>query len=403
MERKNLDFEEKFLLLLYFSKDNNTLITRAMKLMFLFEKIFEIKTENELEFIAYDLGPFAKDFQIYITPLITEELVAYREFCDSNLNYISESYYKKYFFNEKRKGEIKTILENEYLYNKYYKNPIKLIKFLTEFYNQAHSRDLIQLCYFIEPEFAQNSVIDEEVEYYNRSYNQKFILKAVLFLSENHLLKLFRNLEGVLKIFNIRGDNIEKENFRLFLEEHLNAVRNKSGININKAIEIIDNISIRDQNKTYKFLKFKLLEIYSLINEEEINLGTIRLLLHYFFKSLTLQWALNENNMKKFRNIIKELKKKIQLISIKDDQPPLSIDYSLLKKELENDFQKKTIKKIKDRNEVGIQKEELEYKGDFLIDKKNFPNIFEEFSEEELEELNPSEDNKDLVGTSSEI
>jgi len=399
----NLDFEEKFLLMLYFSEENNTLITRAMKLMFLFEQIFEIKSENELEFIAYDLGPFAKNFQINITPLITEELVGYREYCDSNLNYISESYYKEYFLNEKRKGEIKTILEKEYIPKKNYKYPIELIKFLTEIYTKTHLKDLIQLCYFLEPEFAQNSVIDEEVEYYNRSYNQKFILKAIFLLNENHLLKLFRNIEGALKIFDIKGNSIEKENFSLFVQEHLIPFRKESVINLNKVIETIDNISIRDPNKTYKFLKFRLLEIYSLINEEEINLRTIRLLLHYFFKSLTLQWPLNENNMKKFRNIIKDLKKNIQLISIKDDQPPLSIDYPLLKKELENEFQKKTIKKIKDRNEVGIQKEELGYKGDFLIDKKNLPNIFEEFSEEELEELISSEDTEDLADTPSEI
>ena len=173
--------------------------------------------------------------------------------------------------------------------------------------------------------------------------------------------------------------------------------------NLNKVIQTIDNISIHDPNKTYKFLKFRLLEIYSLIDEEKINIRTIRLLLHYFFKSLTLQWPLNENNMKKFRIIIKDLKENIQLISIKDDQPPLSIDYPLLKKELENEFQKKTIKKNIDRNEVAIQKEEIEYKGDFLIDKKDLSNIYEEFSEEEMEELISSEDTEDLAGTPSEI
>ena len=132
MESINLDFEEKFLLMLYFSEENNSLITRAMKLMFLFEQIFDIKGENELEFIAYDLGPFAKNFQINITPLITEELIGYREFCDSNLNYISESYYKEYFLTEKRKVEIKTVLEKEYIKKKNYKYPIELIKFLAQ-------------------------------------------------------------------------------------------------------------------------------------------------------------------------------------------------------------------------------------------------------------------------------
>jgi len=399
----SLDFEEKFLLMLYFSEENNTLITRAMKLMFLFEEIFEIKSENDLEFIAYDLGPFAKNFQINITPLITEELVGYREFCDTNLNYISQSYYKEYFLHEKRKGEIKTILENEYITKKNYKDPIELIKFLTGIYNKTHLKDLIQLSYFLKPEFAKNSIIDEEVEYYNRDYNQKFILKAIFDLNENHLLKLFRNIDGALKIFDIKENSIEKENFSFFVQEHLIPFRKESVINLNKVIETIDNISIRDPNKTYKFLKFRLLEIYSLINEEEINLRTVRLLLHYFFKSLTLQWPLNENNMKKFRNIMQDLKKNIQLISIKDDQPPLSIDYPLLKNELENEFQKKAAKKTKDRLEVRVSKEDIDYKGDFFIDKENLPNIHEEFSEEELEELLNSEDTEDLAGTPSEI
>ena len=144
MESWNLDFEEKFLLMLYFSEENNTLITRAMKLMFLFERVFEIKSKNELEFIAYDLGPFAKNFQLYITPLITEELVGYREFCDNNLNYISESYYKEYFLHEKRKRDIKTTLEKEYIYKKKYKTLIELIKSLTIVYNKNHLKDLIR-------------------------------------------------------------------------------------------------------------------------------------------------------------------------------------------------------------------------------------------------------------------
>ena len=398
MENINLDFEEKFLLMLYFSEENNTLITRAMKLLFLFEQIFDIRSQNDLEFIAYDLGPFAKNFQINITPLITEELIGYREFCDTNLNYISESYYKEYFLTEKRKVEIKTILEEEYVTKNNYKHPIELIKFLTEIYNKTQLKDLIQLCYFLEPEFARNSVIDEEVEYYNKTYNQKFILKAILLLNEVYFLKLFKNIDGALKIFDIKENNIEKENFSCFVQEHLILFRKESVINLNNVIKAIDNISIRDQNKTYKFLKFKLLEIYSLIDEKEFNLRTIRLLLYYFFKSLTLQWPLNENDMKKYRNIIKGLKKEIRLISIKDDQPKLSIDYPLLKKELENEFQKKTIKKIKGRNKVGIKKEEHDNKGDFLIDKKNLPNLYEEFSEEEFEELISSEETEDLTG-----
>ncbi len=403
MESINLDFDEKFLLMLYFSKENNTLITRAMKLMFLFEQIFDIKSENELEFIAYDLGPFAKNFQINITPLITEELIGYREFCDNNLNYISESYYKEYFLTDKRKEEIKNILEKEYIAKKKYKYPIELIKNLTEIYKKTHLKDLIQLCYFLEPDFARNSVIDEEVEYYSKNYNQKFIINAIFLLNENYLLKLFRNIEGVLKIFGIKENNIEKENFRYFVQEHLIPFRKESVINLNSVIRTIDTISVQDPNRTYKFLKFKLIEIYSLIDEKAINLQTIRILLHYFFKSLTLQWPLNDNNMKKFRNIIKGLKKEIQLISIKDDQPQLSIDYPLLKKELETEFQKKTIKKIKDRYEIIIEKEELEYNGDFLIDKKNLPDIYEEFSEEESDEFISSEDTEDLDGIPSEF
>ena len=403
MEKINLDFEEKFLLMLYFSEENNTLITRAMKLLFLFEQIFDIRSQNDLEFIAYDLGPFAKNFQINITPLITEELIGYREFCDNDLNYISESYYKEYYLTEKRKVEIKTILEEEYITKNNYRYPIELIKFLTEIYKKTHLKDLIQLCYFLEPDFARNSVIDKEVEYYDKNYNQKFILRAIFLLNEEYFLKLFRNIDGALKIFDIKESNIEKENFSCFVQEHLILFRKESVINLNNVIETIDNISVRDPNKTYKFLKFKLLEIYSLIDEKEINLRTIRSLLHYFFKSLTLKWPLNENDMKEFRNMIKGLKKEIRFISIKDDQPQLSIDYPLLKKELENEFQKKTIKKVKDRNELGIKKEEFDYKEDFLIDKKNLPNIYEEFSKEEFEELISSEETEVLTGPPSEF
>ncbi len=106
--------------------------------------------------------------------------------------------------------------------------------------------------------------------------------------------------------------------------------------------------------------------------------------------------------MKIFRNIIKDLKKNIKLVSIKDDQPPLCIDYPLLKKELENELYKNNVKKVQVNNTLRNQKEVKNYKRDFLIDKKNLSNIYEEFSEEELDELIHSEDSEELTNNSSE-
>ncbi|KKK80626.1 hypothetical protein LCGC14_2821620, partial [marine sediment metagenome] len=82
MSLRNLDFNEKILLILYYSKIHTTLITRAMKLMFLLEEIFELKGESDLDFISYNLGPFAVNFQTNIAPLITEQLISYEEVFD---------------------------------------------------------------------------------------------------------------------------------------------------------------------------------------------------------------------------------------------------------------------------------------------------------------------------------
>ncbi len=407
MEENTLDFEEKFLLLLYFSEDNKTLITRAMKLMFMFEEIFEIRGKSDLEFIPYNLGPFANDFQINITPLITEELVGYREYCDTTLNYISESYYKEYFLEESRKKEIERIIENEYLPNKSYSNLIRIIEFITKYYSNFHLWDLIQICYFLKPEFTQKSIIDKEVKSINRVYNQTFIQNAVNFMNDGYILKLFRNIEGILRIYGIDKTNIEKENFSFIIEEHLNAFKEEAPlINLYEIIEAIDNISIKDSRKTFKFLKFKLLEIYSLINEDNITKRNIRTLLLYFLKNLALNWPLNRNEMRIFRKNIKDLKNTINIDSIKDDQPPIDINYALLKRELENEIQLNALRQTSDNKIIRIKKGKTDKSKTFLIDKINLSNLYEEFSDIEVEELEkhfPSEDNEATITNPSEF
>ncbi len=73
-----------------------------------------------------------------------------------------------------------------------------------------------------------------------------------------------------------------------------------------------------------------------------------------------------------------------------------------MKKELENELYKNNVKKVQVNNTLRNQKEVKNYKRDFLIDKKNLSNIYEEFSEEELDELIHSEDSEELTNNSSE-
>ena len=198
---KKLDFNEKFLLTLYFSSNNHTKIPRAMKLMFLFNEVFNIGEKKELHFIAYDYGPFANNFQLNLTPLIVEEIVTYREVCRSEI--VSLDCIKEYFFNQIHKEKLINILENDYINQQKYINQIGVIKHLSELFDENRRSELIQFCYYLKPKFSENSIIKKKINKLDKTFNQKAIIKLISALDGEPILKLLDYSNGILKIFNI--------------------------------------------------------------------------------------------------------------------------------------------------------------------------------------------------------
>ena len=380
MSLRNLDFNEKILLILYYSKIHTTLITRAMKLMFLLEEIFELKGESDLDFISYNLGPFAVNFQTNITPLITEQLISYEEVFDKNSNFIPLDSKRLYQINPERKKEIETVLKDNYINNSDLKKEIKLIKILSVHYDHEHLTDLIQLCYYLKPKFTQKSIIKEQIKAHSKFFNQEVILKMIYSLDEGNIIKLFSNLDGILNLFCRNEKNIEKEHFYSILGEISQAIKAKSQINKKHLVFTIDNISINDPDESYKFLKYKLLEVLTFEKTHLTSLDSKKEFLKFFLKSLQLNYPLNKASIEKLRLHFNELKNSLEFIDYKDQLPELEINYEEFKNELRS-IKKEEKKQIIRRDKTTESKkiEEIQTK---ITDFKLIEEI-DEFSEKD--------------------
>lgn len=383
INKQDLDFEAKFLLILFFSENNHTLITRAIKLMFLFEEIFEIKGQRNLEFISSDYGPFAINFNLNITPLINEEIISYRE-----------TKFKEFSFNRLRKSEIVKLLDEVFINNEIVKDEINLIKKISKDYDHKHTNELIQLIYFLRPNYADVSEIKEEIIKIDKIYNQKRIINYFESFNKEYFLKLLNNFEGVLNLFNIDQTHIERKNFYNLIEKLHNPLHNESNLDLENLINIIDNISIVDSYKTYRLLKYRLLDFFSRIGDNKLNFKQYRAIIVFFFKSISLDWPLDKKSVLKFKKIYNNLKMSFNLKDFMKSLTPLKLDYPLFKEEL-NRVSEFKFHKIKDKIPEDFKNKnknfsEIKRNG---FETYNFvETIEEEYSSEEIEELEKSDE-----------
>lgn len=350
MSLRFLDFNEKFLLILYYSKKHTTLITRAMKLMFLLEELFEFKGESGLDYISYNLGPFANNFQINISPLITEQLISYKEVFDKNSTFIPIDSKRLYLINPERKKEIESVLKDNYINKSDFKKEIVIIKLLSEYYDHNHLTDLIQLCYFLKPNFTQKSIIKEQIMAHSKSYNQEIIIKMINSFDEDNIIKLLSNIDGILKLFCINEENIEREHFYSILEDSYLTIKAKSQIDKKHLVLTIDNISINDPDESYKFLKYKLLEVLTFEKTHFSSFDSKKIFLNFFLKSLQLNYPLNKISAEKLRLFFNELKDSLEFIDYKEKLPVLKLQYQEFKNELRSikkDEKKQITKRVK--------------------------------------------------------
>lgn len=393
---KKLDFNEKFLLTLYFSSRNHTKITRAMKLMFLFNEVFNIGEKKELHFIAYDYGPFANNFQLNLTPLIVEEIVTYREVCRSEI--VSLDCTKEYSFNQIHKEKLINILENDYINQQKYINQIGVIKYLSELFDENRRSELIQFCYYLKPEFSENSIIKEKINKLDKTFNQKAIIKLISALDGEPILKLLDYSNGILNIFNIDEEHNEKNNL-LSLLDGVKKSLHRGDDKKDFLIHIMDNMSIDDSEKSLKMLKYKLLEFLSIPSNIFKSNSSKRNFIIFLLKSLQLNWPLDNKSEKIFRKISLEYRKNLKVDEYKGGLEPLIIE--------EKNFEPKIILKSKYiDNFVKNNKVEEKTPSDKLHTKELFvettaSNLSDEYSETDEEELDISttEDDLDAITT----
>jgi len=368
-----------------------------MKLMFLFDEVFNIKDKKELDYIAYDYGPFADNFQLNLTPLIVEEIVSYREV--SRTEHISLDCTKEYFLNQDHKDKLINVLENDYISQNKYINELKVIRYLSEFFDETHTPELIQFCYYLKPEFSEKSIIKEKIDKLDKNYNQNVIIKLISDLEKEPLLKLLDHSNGILTIFNIYENHNEKRNLLLLLngvEQLIHRGDDKRDL----IIDIIDNMSIGEAEKTFKLLKYKLLEFISIPFDIFKNIKSKKNFIIYLLKSLQLNWPLDENSEKIFRNITQEYRKNLKFDKYKDGLEPLIIE--------ETFFEHKIIPKLKHINGFvnyyRTQDKQPSHKLhlDQFIYETVASNLYDEYSPTDEEELDTTTTELDLENTITE-
>ncbi len=376
------------MLTLYFSRNNSTLITRAMKLMFLYDEVFNIKEREELDYIPYDFGPFADNFQLNLTPLITEEIISYRELCKSE--YISLDCVKDFFINEKNRKKLVKVLEQDYINQDKYYEDIKLIKFLSQIYVQSRTNDLIQLCYYLKPEFTKKSIIRDKINLLDRHFNQNAFINLVTILNRDHLLSLLDNKNGILDLFKIEQNHNERDNFSLLLNNISSSVMNSDEVEKEIFVHTIENIGVQDENKSYNMLKYKLLEFLSFDPSFIQSYNNKRQFLVYFLKSLQFNWPLNKYSAIKFRDLVKDYRKSTNLNYYKEYIDPLRLDEENLKIDLTIKLKPKSYKE-----RIDISFDQIDYSiispsdENILIESK-ISSFYEEYSQKDAQELEES-------------
>lgn len=311
---QNFEFYEKLMFVLYFSKNYKSNIIRLMKLLFVFDEIFELRSSNklkELDFKGHHYGPWADNYDAMVNTLITSNLINYQEFKKQKI----------YSLNIER-NDIKNLIQNEYFKNEQYKAEIDLIKIFSSKY--LYSNDIIYFVYTMRPNFTQNSVIKSDVKDINPKINQEIIIELIEEIDLVYLLKLFseENIPKILDIYEFTSKKADYLNISQFIYHLINTIDQISDYYIEETIELIDNLAL-DEGEELKHFKLALLSLFEFSSPPR-NEKFIRYLLVFIFRSFQLKSPLNKQDFNEFNIIFDEFKEKIGLES--------SFDYILIPK-----------------------------------------------------------------------
>lgn len=322
MSEIKLDFKEQMLLILYFSPQNKSNKTRLMKLLFLLEEFFNLSEEKRLNFVPHNFGPWAKNFETLITPILLLNMFSSRVDRGKQV----------YSYSDSKKEKICAFITKTYLQNSKYENELKLVEFLSKKYKDAQLNDLIQLVYFLSPEYTNKSEIKSRITEMSTKYNVEVLLEFIEKIPLEYVLRLFKdelNYKRILRFFNVPNINIQGIDYQFlieFIQQNNSYFSEKEKLKKDKILSILYEYP---SERIFKHLKLSFISVFS-IAEREYDEKSYRYLLLFLLKCLTLDWPLNSDQYDKFNDYLLLLKDKLHLDSFFDSLPSLKEEERIL-------------------------------------------------------------------------
>lgn len=392
--KKQLSFNEVVLIILYYSKKNEIKTTRLMKFLFILEDFFNILSTEEVEFIAYNYGPYANDFTTLTKPLITAGVVEEHQISNYSRFYILSNY---------KKEKISEMIFENYEKNQNYDDILKLIKIFIHYYPEEKTKDLIQIVYYLSEDFTIKSQIKNEILNFPKKYNLATLIKIIdeiPFQDLKLLLKNKKRVSGLLNLYNIHKIKSNDENIEFLTGLIADSINNFRKENVSETI--IKILNDYNSKSLLKNIKVSLLAIFTTGN---LNLSEdfYRCLIKFLLSSLLLRWPLDNEDALNFHFLFSSFKREIKLGSFFDDLSPLSKeemnsnlenteDESYKSTEIMTFLKEKEIENYSEYDlNVRIQKILISH---YDHDKEKNNNKFEE--EEDREIINELESNSDF-------
>jgi len=299
---KNLEIDELILCILYYTKNRYSLKTRLIKLLFVFDKIFPINDEIQLNlnFFPYNYGPVIdfNEYDLILIPLKNAGIIEVENIEEGNFHKELISLTKS------RLDSIEEIIIKKII-NQKPKEKMELIKEICIIFDNGDLNQLIQFVYFLEQKYTKKSIIKEKIFNAPRNILQTKIIILISKIRVRYLVKFIEYANSILKIFNFDTSTNEFPFLDIFLiikkGLEANSLDNES---IRNFVSILDHSCLNNR----KFLKLKksLLNLLLLEDIEEFNNEILISILIFILNSLQLHWPLDSEERKVFLNLNSE-------------------------------------------------------------------------------------------------
>ncbi len=368
-----IENEELILLILYYSENYYTLKTRLIKLLFVFEKIFPINEESDLnlDFFPYNYGPTIDydEYELLISTLKNYNFIKVEE---KWIEQYSSHIFKIKLQEKDKNGIIRMIKEKLIPEKPKYK--IELIERICNLFPNQENNVLNQFVYYIREDFTENSIIKHKIFNLPKKKLQNKVINIFKELRVRYLNVFLDNTDPILKIFNVTKTNADYTIFKELFSRLQLGIKNNRFIIIEDLIQNIDKMSLKD--KKFHNLKLSILDLFlKNLNNKWDNEITISVLI-YLLKSLSLDWPLeNSSDRKIFVTLSSQLFQNYNSFYTPEDS------FKILQKTsaTEQEIQRFILEYEKDLTlKRGKNKEDIEYGEDFTEDDEKEDDISQE-------------------------